>query len=75
MRRLLFSLLALSYAGMLTGCSWIHSHGVCDCEVEDPCCNRAPWVNYSQHANGNGPINHVAQPEIKDFTPTLPKKL
>jgi len=28
----------------LSGCHWMHSHGVCDCEFDDYCSSRTPWV-------------------------------
>lgn len=28
----------------LSGCHWMHSHGVCDCEYDDYCTSRTPWV-------------------------------
>ncbi|MCI0376658.1 MAG: hypothetical protein L0215_03550 [Gemmataceae bacterium] len=45
MRRLLFSLFALCFMGALAGCCT--SHGVCDCDFEDHCSTRAPWIQVS----------------------------
>jgi hypothetical protein len=33
-----------------------HSHGICDCEYDDYCLSRAPWVRLGFHANGSAPI-------------------
>ena len=45
MRRLLFSLLAMSLVSVAAGCR--ATHGVCDCgcDYEDSCSYRAPWVD------------------------------
>jgi hypothetical protein len=44
MRRMLFLLVAVSFLGSLVGCKLMHSHGVCDCEEDYHCADRAPWV-------------------------------
>jgi hypothetical protein len=45
MRRLLFSILAMSFIGVVAGCH--ATHGVCDCsrDYDDTCGYRAPWVH------------------------------
>ena len=35
---------ALLVLGSLAGCSHQHSHGICDCEYDDYCASRSPWV-------------------------------
>lgn len=44
MRRFVFSLLAFALV-LTTGCKHVCMHGVCDCEIDDHCCSRQPWVN------------------------------
>ncbi len=45
MRRLMFMLVSVSLLTMLAGCcSAFHSHGICDCEEDDWCASRSPWV-------------------------------
>jgi hypothetical protein len=78
MRRLLFSLLAMSSVGMFAGCEAIHgvigaTHGVCDCshDFDDTCSYRAPWVNEGAPKTGaSAPL-----PEIREALPSGPKKL
>lgn len=66
MRRVFFSLLAMSLVGLAVGCS--HTHGVCDCENDDPCANRAPWVH-----GGGGPVTFQS-PEGKEVLPNPTQK-
>jgi len=68
MRRLFFSLLALSFVGTVLGCR--HTHGVCDCEADDPCCTRAPWVQ----RGGAEPPTTMPMPETRETLPTTPMK-
>jgi hypothetical protein len=65
MRRLLFSLLAMSLMGVFVGCR--ATHGVCDCgcDFDDPCAYRAPWANEGE----------TKSPEMRESLPTPPKKL
>jgi hypothetical protein len=35
---------ALLVLGSLAGCCHRHSHGICDCEYDDYCLSRSPWV-------------------------------
>jgi len=44
MRRMMFWLVAVSFLSSLVGCELIHSHGVCDCEEDNHCRDRSPWV-------------------------------
>jgi hypothetical protein len=69
MRRLLFSLLAISLIGTLVGCRT--SHGICDCghDFDDPCAYRAPWVSEA------APKGEAPAPDRKEVVPTPPKKL
>ena len=69
MRRLLFSLLAMSLMSVLVGCH--ATHGVCDCgcDIDEPCAYRAPWVN---EGATQGETN---SPEIRESLPAPPKKL
>lgn len=46
--RILILTVAALVLGSLSGCKWAHSHGICDCEFDDYCASRAPWVR------GNG---------------------
>jgi hypothetical protein len=65
MRRLMLLLVAVSFLGFMTGCRssqcggcgsggqgghGINSHGVCDCEFDDHCFERAPWTRYAPPA-------------------------
>ncbi len=65
MRRLFISLLAMSFVGAVVGCS--HTHGVCDCENDDPCATRAPWVHTGEA--GTSPL-----PEVREVLPNPPQK-
>jgi hypothetical protein len=70
MRRMMFLLVAVSFLGSLAGCKLMHSHGVCDCEQDNHCADRAPWVR-------TGPpitmaSEPIATPPTK--TPDVPKK-
>jgi hypothetical protein len=71
MRRLLFSLMAMSFMGMLAGCN--ATHGVCDCgcDFENHCAYRAPWIPEA------GPKTETPEPlpEIREALPNAPKKL
>jgi hypothetical protein len=69
MRRLLFSILAMSLTGVLAGCH--ATHGVCDCshDYDDNCAYRAPWVNEA------GPRAETSAPlEMREPLPNAPKK-
>ena len=57
MRTLIVSAV-LVLVGSLVGCCASHSHGICDCEFEDYCTSRSPWVRGSVMAApiGTAPI-------------------
>jgi hypothetical protein len=40
-------LVAVGFLGSVTGCHRSHSHGICDCEFDDHCRERAPWLRLS----------------------------
>ena len=69
MRRLLFSFLAVGLLGSL-GCCHTHSHGVCDCENDNHCESRAPWI---QH--GGAVIHSSAPTTIPEPVVVPPTKL
>jgi hypothetical protein len=48
MRRMMVFLVGVSLLSMLAGCNCFHSHGICDCEDDDHCSSRSPWIR------GNG---------------------
>ena len=44
-----YLMLMAAFALLLTsmaGCHWSHAHGVCDCEFDDYCSSRSPWVRF-----------------------------
>ena len=71
MRRLFFSLLAMSLVSVLAGCH--AAHGVCDCgcDVDNSCASRAPWVNEGA-PKAETP---VPMPDVREPLPNAPKKL
>jgi hypothetical protein len=71
MRRLLFSLLAMTFMGAVVGCH--ATHGVCDCscDYDDNCSYRAPWT----HESGMKSETPAPIPEMKEALPNGPKKL
>jgi hypothetical protein len=44
MRRLMLLLVGVSLLTTLAGCHCFFAHGVCDCEQDDHCSSRSPWV-------------------------------
>ena len=56
MRRLMLILVALSFLGSMSGCKHACPHGMCDCEYDDHCATRSPWMRYS------GPSTSLAAP-------------
>ena len=67
MRRLFFSLLAMSFVNLLLGCQ--HTQGVCDCDCNcDPCRYNAPWVN-------GGGEQRVLPDARGEVVPVAPKKI
>jgi hypothetical protein len=76
MRRLLFSALALSWLGLLTGCHCITSHGVCDCDIDDHCASRQPWVAMGAAPALGTPVEYAPAPLPKGAPPVeQPKAL
>jgi hypothetical protein len=74
MRRLLFTILAMSLTCALVGCK--APRGVCDCsnDFEDHCGYRAPWAGNA----GTAEPAHAAPapaPAIKEVLPNPAKKL
>lgn len=61
MRRMLLSAFALAFLSLLAGCKHGgHWHGVCDCDHDDMCCTRQPWLM-------NGP-SHAVMPDAAPTT-------
>jgi hypothetical protein len=54
---MLFSFLAVALLGSLGCCH--HSHGVCDCEEDNYCASRAPWI---QHGGAGGGVIQSSAP-------------
>jgi len=88
MRRLLFSLLAMSFMGVLMGCQTANcgcgsrnicgTHGVCDCssDYDDNCAYRAPWAHQGAPSTDSAaPSSPTPMPEIREALPNAPKKL
>jgi hypothetical protein len=46
-------------AGVLKGCGW---HGVCDCQADDQCCMRQPWLYNNVAASPAAPIVPASAP-------------
>jgi hypothetical protein len=64
MRRFL-SVLGLFALGAFAGCHHTCTHGVCDCEMDDHCFTRAPWVKYAAPPPGLGvPVETVPAPGL-----------
>ena len=53
MRKMMIWLMAFGLFGMVAGCkcsgSRSHAHGICDCEEDDHCASRQPWVQHGMH--------------------------
>ena len=62
MRRLML-LVAVGILGSLAGCKLIHSHGVCDCEDDDHCYTRAPWIRLAPPTSA--PTEAIPTPPTK----------
>ncbi len=81
MRRLILSLLCVSWLAIFAGChstcnqgcnKGCHAgctHGVCDCEFEDHCSSRTPWVRHAPLVALGSPIEAIPAPPAK----ALPK--
>ena len=92
MRGLMFSVLALSWLGLVAGCQscgssgcssgcgsggcgaggcgagWrglgsdaCRSHGICDCEIDNHCATRSPWLHFSPVTLGT-PVEALPSP-------------
>jgi hypothetical protein len=75
MRRLMFLMVALSFLGALSGCGCVfqprmNMHGICDCEQDDHCASRSPWIRYNTPAV---PVETIPPP-VKEL-PSAPKGL
>jgi hypothetical protein len=63
MRRLMLMLIAIGLlGGSLAGCHTAHSRGICDCEEDDHCLERQPWLR-------------LGVPSTSESIPTPPSKL
>ena len=71
MRRTLFSLIAVGLLGTL-GCCHTHSHGICDCENDNHCESRAPWI---QHGGAGTIIHSSANTTMPETVVVPPTKL
>lgn len=66
MRRLLFSFLGVGFIVSLAGCHITQSHGVCDCDVDNHCYTRSPWLRQTPPTMESEPIESPAKlPEGK----------
>jgi hypothetical protein len=70
MRRVFLSVLSLSGLA-LVGCDHVCSHGVCDCDFDDHCSTRAPWVHMAGHVAFGEHIGPVQATPIP--APEMPK--
>jgi len=41
---------------------WMHSHGICDCEVDDYCTSRSPWIRTG--ATMAPPVETIPAPSV-----------
>ena len=57
--------IVVGFLGSLAGCELIHSHGICDCEEDNHCAERSPWVQFA------APSTIVSEP-IKTAPAKLP---
>jgi hypothetical protein len=74
--RYLVSFAALALVlGSLAGCKVSHAHGVCDCEFDDYCSSRSPWVRFGP-AGLDVPVAAVPVTPAPgaDFVPPAPAK-
>jgi hypothetical protein len=68
--RFLFMSVAMVIIGSLAGCcsggsgGRGHMHGICDCEYEDYCSSRAPWIRMGGHIT-TSPIAEPVPPPAK----------
>jgi hypothetical protein len=66
--------MAAGLFGLLSGCC--HTHGVCDCDLDDHCYTRQPWI----HHPGIAPVSHAlpiphGEPAPLPKTKETPKEL
>jgi hypothetical protein len=50
MRRLMLSMLVVSALISMVGCQCIWTHGICDCEPDEYCSSRSPWIMHGSTA-------------------------
>ena len=52
-------------------------HGICDCDIDDHCSMRAPWIRFAPigAAGYNTPVEAIPEPAAKDPPKELPKDL
>jgi hypothetical protein len=75
MRRLLFMLVSVTLLTMLAGCQGIfHAHGVCDCEDDEYCSSRSPWV-HGAHMVPAIPLTTTLPAEAVPAPAPMPAKL
>lgn len=48
-----------------------HAHGICDCDHDDHCSSRSPWVRHGHAA----PVTHVVPAPVGETVPVAPKVL
>lgn len=63
MRRMMCWMVAVGFMVSLAGCRIMHAHGICDCEEDDHCVTRQPWVQHGTHAAPVAP--ELIQPPAK----------
>ena len=66
MRRLMLLLVGVSLLTMLAGCNCFHSHGICDCEYDDHCASRSPWIRPMAPAPESIPAPEPAPMKLPD---------
>ncbi|HZZ79184.1 MAG TPA: hypothetical protein VFE62_11735 [Gemmataceae bacterium] len=76
MRRVLLFLASICVISLLAGCHLYHWHGVCDCQMDDYCSSRSPWIRTGAVAPGltPAPVEYVAPPGTTVPAP-MPAKL
>jgi hypothetical protein len=75
MRRLIGLLACACVMSVLAGCNLYHWHGVCDCQYDDYCSSRAPWV---RQGGAVAPTTEYVSPtpgNIESIPAPLPAKL
>jgi hypothetical protein len=56
-----------------------HAHGICDCEEDDYCTSRSPWIRHGVSTPGvpivtTGPVSEVIPPPTTKSLPELKGK-